>query len=151
MKTNEELLSRAIALTADMFVGVYDKSGQPYILHCLHVMNHVPQDDHELMMVAVMHDLLEYTDVEVLDLVDMGFSTRVIDALKLLNHDPNQPYDKYIEDISRNMDATLVKIEDLRHNSDITRMKGLRDKDFVRLEKYHRSYARLTHIVATKK
>lgn len=141
MDTKEKLLSKAIALAADMFVDVYDKSGQPYILHCLHVMNNMPKDDPELLMIAVLHDVVEDTNITFADLVDIGMTPRVINALQLLTHDRSQSYDDYIKAIATNRDATLVKIEDLRHNSDITRLKGLREKDFARMEKYHRSYA----------
>lgn len=141
MDTKEKLLSKAIALAADMFVDVYDKSGQPYILHCLYVMNNMPKDDPELLMIAVLHDVVEDTNITFADLVDIGMTPRVITALQLLTHDRSQSYDDYIKAIATNRDATLVKIEDLRHNSDITRLKGLREKDFARMEKYHRSYA----------
>jgi len=63
------MLDKAIALTASHFEGKFDKAGQPYILHCLHVMNAVcpNQDDHELMSIAVMHDLVEDTDIDLDD------------------------------------------------------------------------------------
>ena len=141
MKTqNAHLLSTAIAITAEAFIGKLDKGGQPYILHCLHVMNRMPKDDHELMMIAVMHDLLEDTDITHHELVEQGFSYRVVSALKVLTHDHGMPYDDYIGWVALSEDATLVKRADLRHNSDIMRMKGLRQKDFKRLEKYHRSF-----------
>ena len=81
------------------------------------------------------------------DLYSLGFSARVINALKLLTHDKSVPYDDYIDSISLNRDATIVKLADLTHNSDIRRLKGLRQKDFERLEKYHRSYVFLKSIV----
>jgi hypothetical protein len=58
----------------------------------------------------------------------------------LLTHAPDEPYDAYIKRIATNRDATKIKLEDLRDNSDITRLKGLRQKDFERMEKYHRAF-----------
>lgn len=137
-------LAQTIAIVAEAFKAVCDKAGKPYILHCLHVMHQMPQDDPELMMIAVMHDLIEDTDYTFADLVELGYSARVVEALRLLTHESGVPYMDYIERISTSKDATEVKKADLRHNSDIMRMKGLREKDMQRLEKYHRAYAYLT-------
>lgn len=133
-------LDRAISIAAQAFKGKLDKGGQPYILHCLHVMNQMPENDHELRMIAVMHDLIEDTDYTISDLQDLGFSERVYFGVKQVTHWDYQSYDEYIKIISNYEDATLVKLADLRHNTDITRIKGLRRKDFDRLEKYHRAY-----------
>lgn len=140
------MLDRAIALAADSFKGRFDKAGKPYILHCLAVMNQMPQDDEELMAIAVLHDVVEDTKITFDDLAKQGFSRRVISALQLLTHNQETSYDAYIRALALSPDAKRVKIADLRHNSDITRMKGLETKDFDRLEKYHRSYIYLTKI-----
>ena len=139
------MLGKAIAIASKEFADKTDKGGKPYILHCLHVMHKVGPDDHELMIIAVLHDLVEDTDWTFDMLRDEGFSERVLIALRLLTHYPighseGKTYDDYIKSIATNEDARKVKMEDLKHNSDITRMKGLRKKDFDRLEKYHRSY-----------
>lgn len=133
------MLSKAIRIASVAFEGKDDKGGQPYILHCLHVMNKVAPD-HDLMIIAVLHDLVEDTEWKFEDLIDQGFSHRVITALDCLTHRDKEEYDDYIRRIATNADARRVKLEDLKHNSDITRMKGLREKDFKRLEKYHRAY-----------
>lgn len=139
------MLDKAIQIAAEAFVGKYDKGGQPYILHCLHVMNSVDSSDHELMQIAVLHDVVEDTDWTFEQLIDEGFSKRVIKALELLTHEKGVPYQDYIKQVATNEDARKVKMADLRHNSDITRMKGLRKKDFDRLEKYHRAYEYLKY------
>ena len=140
------MLDKAIALTAEKFEGKFDKGGQPYILHCLHVMNAVcpNQDDHELMCIAVMHDLVEDTDVTLGDLYALGFSQRVVSGVDCMTHRGGEDYmDVYIRRIALNPDARKIKIQDLDHNSQMMRMKGLREKDFRRIEKYHRAYAYL--------
>jgi len=83
---------------------------------------------------------VEDSSVTIETLVSRGFSARVTEALVLLTHDKNEPYDQYIKRVAMNRDAALVKLEDLRDNSDITRLKGLREKDFERIEKYHRAF-----------
>lgn len=135
------MLSKAISITAEAFIGKYDKGGKPYILHCIHVMRQMPQDDLELQQIAVLHDLIEDTDYTIYDLGDLGFSDRVLYGVTCLTHDEFVDYDEYIKGISINPDAVLVKMADLRHNSDVLRMKGVRDKDLERIKKYHKAYS----------
>lgn len=134
------MLSTAILIASEVFEKKYDKGGQPYILHCLNVMNQMDPTDHELMTIAVLHDVIEDSDHGYDYLRNHGFSERVIDGVKALTHEKDVPYMDYIRNIARNADARKVKMADLRHNSDIMRMKGLREKDFKRLEKYHTAY-----------
>lgn len=139
------MLAKAIALAARVFENRTDKAGQPYILHCLRVMNGVDQNDTELMQIAILHDVIEDTDVTLSDLNDMGFSMRVITALHLLTHIDSVSYDDYIKGIATNKDAVAVKLSDLKDNSNITRLKGLRKKDFDRMEKYHKAFVYLSN------
>lgn len=139
------MLSKAISITAQAFEGKKDKGGKPYILHCLRVMNGVPQNDEELMQIAVMHDLVEdCKEWNEYSLISAGFSVRVVKTIGILTHDKNIPYMDYIKGIALNEDARLVKLADLTDNSNINRLKGLRKKDFDRLEKYHTAYVYLT-------
>jgi len=140
MLEKREMLSMAIVMVAKAFEFKFDKGGKPYILHCLHVMNQMDQEDHELMAIAVLHDLIEDTDRTIGLLYSIGFSDRICVGVEVLTHAPDVPYMDYIKKISFNPDARKVKMADLRHNSDIMRMKGLREKDFSRLEKYHTAY-----------
>lgn len=104
------------------------------------VMNNVNQNDEELMSAAVLHDVIEDTEMEFNLLTQLGFSERVIGILYLLTHNKETPYEEYIKAISVSKDATEIKLADLKDNSDITRLKGLRKKDIDRIEKYHRAY-----------
>jgi (p)ppGpp synthase/HD superfamily hydrolase len=133
-------LADAIALAAMKFSDTYDKGGEPYILHCLYVMNQMDPADHELMSIAVLHDIIEDTDVTASLLELHGFSDRVIAGVVALTHEKDEPYMDYIKRIALNPDARLIKMADLDHNSRILRMKGLRKKDFDRLQKYFTAY-----------
>lgn len=144
MRNQEKMLSKMIAIVSANFNGVLDKGGKPYILHCLRVMDSVKHLGPEVMQIAVGHDLVEDTDVTLDYLKEQGFSDRVIEAIKLLTHDQAMPYDVYIKRLSFNDDAKAVKKADLRDNSNISRLKGLRQKDFERLEKYNRAYQYLS-------
>jgi len=134
------MLDKAITLVSKAFEGRKDKGGKYYVLHCLYVMFQVGMDDEELMTIAVLHDLIEDTDYTIENLRAMGFSERVLAAVKALTHEDGMPYMEYIKILAMNTDARLVKREDLDHNSRILRMKGLRKKDFERLEKYFTAY-----------
>ncbi len=137
-----EELDLAINIASNKHYGQTDKGGKPYILHTMHVMNELMYDP-QLAAVGVLHDVLEDTDVVASDLRDFGFSERVVAALVLLDHSDDSPYDEYIERVCTNYDAVRVKRKDVDHNSRVTRLKGLREKDFKRLEKYARTYTRL--------
>lgn len=141
------MLDRAIAIVAVAFQGKLDKGGTPYVLHCLHVMDGVKSLGSEAMQAAVMHDLIEDTDWTFTMLHEEGFSQTVISTVERLTHRLGESYDEYLDRVAVCPVARAIKREDLKHNSDITRMKGLRDKDFKRLEKYHRAYAFLGGVV----
>lgn len=139
-------LATAIALAAEVFKNKVDKAGEPYILHCLRVMNNLHTRDQELQTIAMLHDVVEDTDITLMELQSMGFSQRVIMAVGLLTHDKNVAYEIYIKSIALTMDARLVKLADLRDNSDITRLKGLTKKDMDRMEKYNWAYTYLSKV-----
>ena len=134
-------LDKAIALASEKFVGIYDKSGEPYILHCLQVMNNVKKwNDVELSIAAVSHDIVEDTDIEFDDLEEMGYSPRVIKIIKHVTREDGISYDDEIARICNDQDSIRVKMADLEHNSSILRLKGIRQKDLERIQKYHRAY-----------
>jgi len=141
-------LAKAIFIACTGFLGKVDKGGHPYILHCLRVMHKLHTDDEDLNIIAVLHDLVEDCPEEwsFPKLQAEGFSKRVLNALVLLTHDKEVPYDDYIKAISHNHDATMVKMADLRDNSNITRLKGLTKSDFDRMEKYQRAYTYLSKL-----
>lgn len=137
-------LALAISITAKAFENVLDKGGQPYVLHCLRVMNNV-QGDECVKCASVMHDLIEDTDWTFQELTALGFSDKTIGLLHLLTHQKETSYEDYIKAISVSKEATEIKLRDLEDNCNITRIKGLRKKDFDRIEKYHRAYIYLAN------
>ena len=90
-------LAKAIALASRLFEGTTELGGNPYILHCIRVMNGVNQQDSELMQIAILHDVPEDTDVTIEVLRRMGYSERVLLALTLLNHESGVSYEDYIK------------------------------------------------------
>lgn len=132
-----ESTKKALKLAYEKHDGQVDKSGLPYIFHPFHLAEQM--DDEDSVIVALLHDVVEDTDVTADDLAEMGFSERVIDAIKIMTHDKSVDYFEYIKKISANPIAAKVKITDLRHNSDLTRLDVVTEKDRERVEKYKKS------------
>jgi (p)ppGpp synthase/HD superfamily hydrolase len=143
MSKQKNLLGTAISIAADAHENQKDRQGMPYILHPLHVMNEVIKkypEDILAAQVAVLHDVIESSDWTLTHLVEVGFSNAVLDSLYLLTHQVGVDYESYVRGLTEDYRATVVKIEDLRHNSDITRLKGIKEKDIKRIEKYHKAF-----------
>lgn len=137
------MLAQMILMATVGHHGQSDKSGRPYILHPLKVMHYLKSDDEELMCIAVGHDLLEDTDITRADLLEQGVSLRVVLGIESLTKVEGESYEEYKEKVKSNIDATLVKMADLRHNSDIRRLRGVSQKDFDRITKYMQFYREL--------
>jgi (p)ppGpp synthase/HD superfamily hydrolase len=131
------MLSTAIKIAVEAHDMQYDRGGNPYILHPLRVMSYLNTDDEELQCIAVLHDVVEDSTVTFDDLRSAGMSERIITAVRALTKVQGQHYDEYRAAIFANHDAMLVKLADLRHNTDIRRLKGVTDKDKQRMSLYH--------------
>lgn len=143
-KPMNKLLALAISIAANGFKDRLDRGGVPYILHCLWVMNKMDTDEEKI--VGVLHDVPEDDIMTIEELRSLGFSSSLLYSLELLNHHSDEDYMDYIKKIAVNPMARKVKMADLHHNSDITRIKGLTKKDLDRVEKYHRAYTYLSKI-----
>ena len=142
-----EMLNKMLVLVTTQFDGVFDRGGVPYVLHCLKVMHYLKSDDEELQCIALGHDLVEDTDVTYFDLRTLGFSDRVIEGIRAMTKVPGETNDEYMVRIKANPDAIRTKLSDLRHNSDIRRLKGVTAKDVARIEKYHKMYLELRDLI----
>lgn len=142
-----EMLNKMLVLATTKFDGVFDKGGNPYILHCLKVMYYIKSDDEELQCIALGHDLVEDTDVTYVQLRLIGFTERVIEGIRAMTKVPGETHEEYVAKVKANPDAIRVKLADLRHNSDIRRLKGVTEKDIKRIAKYHAMYLELKDLV----
>ena len=141
-------LDEAINLVASHFRGITDKSGSPYVLHCIRAMMSV--DSMDAKMVAVMHDIVEDTPVTIEQLRGRGFSNTVIDGVELVTHRDDVTYEDYIVAIKRNSIATEVKLADLKDNTSLNRTlyrEKTSSRDCVRIQKYLLSYQFLTEVI----
>jgi (p)ppGpp synthase/HD superfamily hydrolase len=123
--TPDKQLVKAINIASRAFLDVKDKTGHPYILHCLAVMQGVEGHDFDVMAAAVLHDLIEDTSWTIDDLIREGFSLNVVDWIDLLTRRPGEEYTEYIKRLSVSKEASKIKIADLRHNMKLERISNL--------------------------
>ena len=111
-----------------------DKSGLPYVFHPFHLAEQMTEED--AVCVALLHDVVEDSGYTLADLEAMGFPKTVVEGIALMTHDPAVPYMAYVAAIGRHPVARAVKLADLRHNSDLSRLDIVTDRDLQRAEKY---------------
>ena len=100
-------------------------------------------EDYELQQAACSHDDYEDTKVTKADHRILGCTERMIAAVTAMTRMPGQTEEEYQEQVLANSDAIKIKMADIRHNSDIRRLKGLTEKDFARAQKYQKFFVRL--------
>lgn len=128
------LTKKALRISFAAHKDQFDKSGTPYVYHPYEVASGL--DTEEAVCVALLHDVVEDTDMTFDDLAREGFGENIIDALKLLTHDEGTPYFEYVKAIKQNPLAAAVKLADLKHNSTRSRMNVITDWDEKRYQKY---------------
>lgn len=136
------LTKKALKLCFEAHREQTDKTGLPYVFHPFHLAEQM--DDEISTVCALLHDVVEDTDITLEDLGEMGFPQEALEVLALLTHAQEVPYMDYVREISRNPIATKVKIADLMHNSDITRLDTVDEYAVRRNEKYREALRILT-------
>jgi (p)ppGpp synthase/HD superfamily hydrolase len=131
----------AVRLAVDKFYGVTDEEGEPYLLHCLRVMHGV--DSPQVQLPALLHDIVEDTDVTLADLTELGFAPEVVHTIDLMTHREGVSYADYVVRLSENSWARQVKLSDLRDNADLRRVlyrEEQQQRDAARIGRYVLSY-----------
>lgn len=137
-----ELTKKALKLCFEAHKDQVDKSGMPYVFHPFHLAEQM--EDEKSTIVALLHDIVEDTNYTFDDLKKVGFDNEIIDALMLLTHDDVIPYMTYVAAIKKNPIARAVKLADLQHNSDLSRLDSVDEKALKRKEKYSEAILLLT-------
>jgi hypothetical protein len=126
----------AFEIAKKVHAGQVDKGGVEYINHPLTVASNVGENI-SAIIVALLHDVVEDSAKTFDELQrEIPLTADELQALKLLTHDKNIPYLDYVKQIKTNELAAQVKAADLRHNSDLSRLKNPVEKDLKRVEKY---------------
>lgn len=135
------MIKKAIRIATRAHDGQTDKAGKPYIEHPLRVMEKCGNETDKIC--AVLHDVIEDTDLTLEDLRAEGFSEEVLEVLDLVTKQPGEDYEAFIERICANPAACRVKLADLADNMDLSRLAQPTEEDFRRLEKYERAVERI--------
>jgi len=125
---------KALKICFDAHKNQTDKSGLPYVFHPFHLAEQMETE--ETTIVALLHDVVEDTNVTLEDLEGEGFKSEIIEAIALMTHDDKTDYMDYVRAIKNNPIAKAVKLADLKHNSDLSRMDVIDEKVLERRKKY---------------
>lgn len=127
-------VSTALMVANRAHSGQFDKGGQPYIRHPMRVSAAMHSDDERI--VALLHDVVEDSDITLGDLRRDGFSDAVVDAVDALTRRRHEVYSAYILRVAANPLAVAVKVADLADNMDLSRIPNPQPRDYARLGKY---------------
>ena len=131
-----EQTKKAMVIAYNAHHGQLDKCGIPYIYHPIHLAEQMQTE--EECIVALLHDTVEDTDVT-FEMLEKEFSNTIVQAVKLLTRDGTVEYLDYVRNLKSNPIARNVKLADLKHNSDMSRLPNPTEKDWKRKEKYEKA------------
>lgn len=137
------MLEKAILIAVNAHQGQIDKGGKPYILHPLRLM--FSRKDEVEQIIAVLHDVIEDTDVTLDYLRKEGFSEEILSALDALTRRKGESYEEFISRIINNKAACHVKLADLNDNMNLSRIEHPTEKDYKRIEKYRKAVDRINN------
>ena len=134
MDTSQSQAIKAHNIAKMAHFGQVDRAGVDYIKHPEAVGSFVKTDEEKA--VAYLHDVIEDTPLTLLDLEMFGLSKTIIEAVDILTKKKGQDYQSYLNLVKTNEVARIVKLADLRHNTDLTRIPKLSKSDIKRNKKY---------------
>ena len=138
MNTSKQpMLELALSIATKAHRGQFDKVGIDYIEHPIFVASQV--DSEEEKAVALLHDVIEDSSVTAEELLNAGLPETVVTAVQILSKKKGQAYQTYLKTVKSNPLARAVKLADLKHNSDLSRLETITDKDLEGLEKYKKT------------
>lgn len=138
-KKYDELLKLAEKVAAEAHKNQVDKGGHPYIEHPRAVASFLNNTEYKI--IGFLHDVVEDTPITLEDLKKMGFTDRIVNSVRLVTKTENYVYEEYLSDIKKDEGARNVKMADLKHNMDLSRIPNPTEKDMKRIEKYKKSFA----------
>jgi (p)ppGpp synthase/HD superfamily hydrolase len=140
MKRNA--IDEALDLAVSAHKGQVDKAGAPYIWHVVRVA--LAQPDELRTVVALLHDVVEDTDIKLLE-IHSRFGREVADAVHAITKRSGESLAAYLERVRANATARAVKLADIADNSDPIRLGTLPEADRRRLQ---RKYEDALHALA---
>ena len=135
--TEQSIVDLALSIARKAHEGQLDKAEVDYIEHPIYVASQV--DTEEEKAVALLHDVIEDSPVSAEELLQAGLPETVVTAVQVLTKKKEQDYQTYLENVKKNPLARVVKLADLKHNSDLSRLSSITEKDRERLKKYKKA------------
>ena len=133
------MLSKAIGIATNAFQGVIDAKGNPYIDHAMRVMSKM--DTEEEKIIAVLHDVVEDTEMTLHELQEAGFSRTVLDTIGMLTKKPDMKYFDYSEDSHSRALASKIMIAEIEDNQDIMRVRKMSFQTYTTAERVKKTLA----------
>ena len=138
MNTAEQsMVDLALSIARQAHEGQLDKAGVNYIEHPIYVASQVATEEGKA--VALLHDVIEDSHYTAEELLQAGLPETVVTAVQILSNKKGQDYQTYLENVKSNSLARVVKLADLKHNSDLSRLSSITEKDRERLKKYKKA------------
>jgi (p)ppGpp synthase/HD superfamily hydrolase len=132
------LVEKSLAIALRAHTGAVDKAGCAYILHPLRMMAKMTTDTE--MSVALLHDVIEDSDMTAAELLAEGIPDEVVSAVLCLTKQAEESYQDFVLRAKQNPIARKVKIADIEDNLNVLRIANLTEKDLARIAKYHAAW-----------
>jgi len=133
-----KLIEKSLNIALRAYTGKTDKAGREYIHHPLRVMAKMKTNLE--MSVALLHDVIEDSDISAEQLLAEGIPAEVVEAVQCLSKNENEDYQDFVGRTKKNELAAKIKIADIEENIDILRLPSLDDYDLTRVQKYHSAW-----------
>ena len=109
-----QYLHKAITIACEAHQGQSSINGEPYILHPLRLL--IKAKSNEERIIAILHDVIEKTNISLLDLKNRGFDQNIISSIDSLSRRRGESYIEYIERLMQNKISVKIKLLDLADN-----------------------------------
>ncbi|HVF25240.1 MAG TPA: hypothetical protein VNA23_05080 [Anaerolineales bacterium] len=133
-----QLIEKSLYIALRAYAGKTDKAGREYIHHPLRVMAKMKTDLE--MSVALLHDVIEDSDITAKQLLAEGIPAKVVEAVICLSRNENEDYQDFVGRTKKNELAAKIKIADIEDNIDVLRLASLDEYDLTRIKKYHSAW-----------
>lgn len=149
IKYDKKIFNKCYDFAVMAHEGQKDKAGQDYIRHPLIVADIVSHRykyrlSEDVLFtaecVAMLHDVIEDTPNTISDLLNYGIPFEIASRVEILTRGEGESYMNFIKRCGDDTITRCVKICDLLHNMDLTRLDKIIDEDFNRIKKYHKAY-----------
>lgn len=130
-------------------LGQVDKAGVNYFNHPGNVADIFDKKFKNLLTneelfigtcVALLHDVLEDTTFTQKDMLEYGIPFDIVSRCEIITRGKDESYMNFIKRCGDDKIVRYVKMADLLHNMDLTRLEKVTDKDLQRIKKYHKAY-----------